>query len=89
MISCGARHVTEAMFLAAAKILADEVTESDLRWGSIYPPLKRIRDVSAKIALAVAETAFDQGLAAVPRPDDLPEFIRSRMYVPVYPIYQK
>ena len=89
VISCGARHVTEAMFLAAAKILADEVTESDLRRGSIYPPLKRIRDMSAKIALAVAETAFDQGLAAVPRPDDLPEFIRSRMYVPVYPIYQK
>jgi malate dehydrogenase (oxaloacetate-decarboxylating)(NADP+) len=89
VISCGAKHVTEAMFLAAAKTLTEEVSEADLRRGGIYPPLKRIREVSAKIALAVAQTAFDQGLAAIPKPEDLPEFIRSRMYVPVYPIYQK
>lgn len=88
IISCRASHVTDEMFLAAAKTLAGEVSESDLRRGSIYPPLKQILDVSAKIALAVAQTAFDQGLAAIPMPDNLPEFIRSKMYVPVYPIYK-
>jgi len=87
VISCKARHVTNEMFLAAAKTLAAEVSADDLQRGRIYPPLKQIREVSAKIAVAVAEISFDQGLAAISRPDDLPAFIRSRMYTPVYPVY--
>ncbi len=87
VISCGAKRVTNDMFLAAAKTLAAEVSEADLNRGSIYPPLKRVREVSWKIAVAVAEIVFDQGLAAIPRPDDLPEFIQSKMYEPVYPVY--
>jgi malate dehydrogenase (oxaloacetate-decarboxylating)(NADP+) len=87
VISSKARLVTNEMFLAAAKTLAAQVSAADLNRGSIYPPLKNIREVSAKIAAAVAEIAFDQGLAAIPRPDDLPAFIRSGMYQPVYPMY--
>jgi malate dehydrogenase (oxaloacetate-decarboxylating)(NADP+) len=87
VISCKARHVTNEMFLAAAKTLAAEVSSADLKRGSIYPPLKWIREVSAKIAEAVAKIGFDQGLASIPRPDDLPAFIRSQMYTPVYPVY--
>lgn len=86
LISCKARHVTDEMFLAAAKTLAAEVSASDLKRESVYPPLKRIREVSTKIAAAVAEIAFEQGLASIPRPEDLPAFIRSQMYTPIYPI---
>lgn len=85
--SCKASRVTNEMFLAAAKTLAAEVSDADLKRGSIYPPLKQIREVSAKIAVAVAKVAFDQDLAAISRPKDLPAFIRSRMYSPVYPVY--
>ena len=87
VIRCRANRVTDEMFLAAAKTLAAEVSDADLHRGSIYPPLKQIRDVSAKIAVAVAEIIFDQGLAAIPRPVDLPSFIRAGMYAPVYPVY--
>ncbi|MDO9262434.1 MAG: NAD-dependent malic enzyme [Desulfosalsimonadaceae bacterium] len=87
VIRCRANRVTDEMFLAAAKTLAAEVSDADLQRGSIYPPLKQIRDVSAKIAVAVAEIIFDQGLAAIPRPTDLPSFIRAGMYAPVYPVY--
>lgn len=86
LISCKARHVTDEMFLAAAKTLAAEVSASDLKRESVYPPLKRIREVSTKIAAAVAEIAFEQGIASIPRPEDLPAFIRSQMYTPIYPI---
>ena len=85
--SCRASHVTNEMFLAAAKSLAREVSAGDLQRGSIYPPLKQIREVSAKIAVAVSEIIFNQGVAGISRPHDLPGFIRSKMYHPVYPLY--
>jgi len=85
--SCKARRVTDEMFLAAAKTLAGAVSTTDIHRGSIYPPLKQIRDVSAKIAVAVAEIAFAQGLAAIPMPNKLTEFINKKMYAPVYPMY--
>jgi malate dehydrogenase (oxaloacetate-decarboxylating)(NADP+) len=63
------------------------VSEEDLAQGSLYPPLNRVRDVSAKIATAVAEVAFREGLADIERPDDLLGYVRSQMYEPVYASY--
>ncbi|QTA80033.1 NAD-dependent malic enzyme, Mae-like [Desulfonema limicola] len=87
VIACKARHVTNEMFLAAARELADKVSEKDFKKGSIYPRLKKIREVSADIAVKVAEIAYDQGLATIDRPADLPSFIRSQMYEPNYRNY--
>jgi len=87
VIACRARLVTEEMFFVAAKVLAYEVSEADLNEGRIYPPLKRIRDVSAAIAVAVAEVAYNQRLATEPKPADLPAFIKSQMYEPGYESY--
>jgi malate dehydrogenase (oxaloacetate-decarboxylating)(NADP+) len=75
------------MFMAAAHTLAREVGEDDLEHGRIYPPLTRIRAVSATIATAVAEIAYLQGLAAEPRPPDLRARIESLMYRPAYEDY--
>jgi malate dehydrogenase (oxaloacetate-decarboxylating)(NADP+) len=87
VIACRAKHVTDEMFLAAAQTLAAEVTEDDFKRGSIYPPLGHIREISAKIATAVCEVGYEQGLAVNPRPNDLAAFIRSQMYEPNYRSY--
>jgi len=87
VIACRAKHVTDEMFLAAAQTLAAEVTEDDFKRGSIYPPLGHIREISAKIATAVCEVAYEQGLAVNPRPNDLAAFIKSQMYEPNYRSY--
>ncbi|MFQ6607119.1 MAG: NAD-dependent malic enzyme [Fidelibacterota bacterium] len=87
VIECGARHVTEEMFFAAAKALANEVTEDDLASGCIYPPLTQIREVSAVIATAVAEVAYELGLATVERPEDVLAYMKSRQYQPDYESY--
>jgi malate dehydrogenase (oxaloacetate-decarboxylating)(NADP+) len=87
VIAAAATRVTDEMFYVAARTLAEEVSEDDLAVGRIYPPLRHIRDVSAKIAAAVAEVAFERGLAAEERPDDLEAFIRDRMFEPTYPSY--
>ena len=86
-IATKARRVTDAMFLAAARSLADQVTPQDLAQGSLYPPLASVREVSAHIATAVAEVAFTQGHAGIERPADLLGHVRGCMYDPRYPIY--
>ena len=80
-----ATRVTEEMFIVAAKAVAEQVTEEDLSVGLIYPPQSRILDASLHVAERVAAYIFDQGLARVPRPDDIGALIRARAYRPVYP----
>jgi malate dehydrogenase (oxaloacetate-decarboxylating)(NADP+) len=75
------------MFLAAAQTLAGLVQSEDLAQGRVYPPLTKIREVSLKIATAVAECAYAAGLARAPRPDDIEADVRDRMFQPVYRDY--
>jgi len=86
-IAVRSRRVTDEMFLAAATALAAQVTQHDLDQGSLFPPLAQVRDVSMKLAVAVAEVAFRQGHAAIERPADLLAHVRSCMYDPAYPQY--
>jgi malate dehydrogenase (oxaloacetate-decarboxylating)(NADP+) len=82
-----ARVITDEMFLAAAHSLANQVTESDLTRGRVYPPLSHIRSVSAKIAYDVAKLAYDKGLTDREEPEDIMAEIHDYMYQPVYPHY--
>ena len=87
IVASQCRRVTDRMLLAAARALAAEVTETDLAEGRIYPRLARIREVSLKIASAVANEAYDQGLAAPPRPPNIASHIRTQVFVPRYTEY--
>jgi malate dehydrogenase (oxaloacetate-decarboxylating)(NADP+) len=87
VVAVRASRVTDEMFMAAARTLAAQVSEEDIAQGSLYPPLSRVRDVSAHIAAAVAEVAFRAGLADIDRPDDLLEAVRAQMYEPRYAAY--
>jgi malate dehydrogenase (oxaloacetate-decarboxylating)(NADP+) len=82
--ACGARLVTDEMFMVAAHALAQLVSQEDLAQGSLYPALPRIREVSARIAEAVAVVAYNNGLATGHAPNDMAAFIHSKMYDPHY-----
>jgi malate dehydrogenase (oxaloacetate-decarboxylating)(NADP+) len=84
VVSVAAKHVTDSMFMAAAKSLANQVTQEDLDLGRVYPPLTKIRAVSANIAAAVAEVAYDEGLTEQPRPYNILAHVKSMMYQPDY-----
>jgi malate dehydrogenase (oxaloacetate-decarboxylating)(NADP+) len=84
---CESKQITEGMFLKAAQTLASLVIEEDLSIGRIYPSLKRIREVSLKIAVEVAKESFKEGLANRPCPKNLEEDIRSRLFEPEYLVY--
>jgi malate dehydrogenase (oxaloacetate-decarboxylating)(NADP+) len=83
-IGSGARRITDDMFLAAARALADEVSEEDLAKGSLYPPLNRIRELSLSVATRVANAAYADGIVSAPRPKDLRRHLTALMYQPYY-----
>jgi malate dehydrogenase (oxaloacetate-decarboxylating)(NADP+) len=80
-----ATRVTDEMFMVAAKAVAEQVTDQDLATGLIYPPQSHILSASLHVAERVAKYVFDNGLAGIPKPDDIGAFIRARAYRPVYP----
>ena len=86
-VASDTRRVTDEMFLAAAKVLAAQVTDEDLALGRIYPGLSRIREVSALIAAEVAAIAYRRGLAGHEAPTDILAEVRQQMFQPIYPHY--
>jgi malate dehydrogenase (oxaloacetate-decarboxylating)(NADP+) len=87
VIVAGASRVTDEMFHVAARTVADQVSDDLLSQGSVYPRLTVIRDVSARIAEAVALVAVEAGLASKELPQDLAGYVRSQMYEPTYESY--
>jgi len=83
-VTCKARRITEEVFLTAARVLAEQVSEEDLAAGAIYPSLTRIREVSLSIAEAVVREIQGQGLAREPIEGDIREALAREMYDPTY-----
>jgi malate dehydrogenase (oxaloacetate-decarboxylating)(NADP+) len=79
-----ARRVTDEMFIACARAIAEQVTPADLDVGLIYPPQSEILKTEVHAAVRVAEVIFARGLTSVPRPVDLRAFIESQVYKPEY-----
>jgi malate dehydrogenase (oxaloacetate-decarboxylating)(NADP+) len=82
-----AKRVTDEMFLCAAMSVAEQVTQANLDMGLIYPPQSDILNTSLHVAAKVAKLIFDRDLAGAPRPADIGEFIRSKVYKPMYRNY--
>ena len=82
--ACRIRSVSDEMFLGAARAVAGLVTQQNLDQGRLFPELDQIREVSLEIGVAISRLAFEQGFAGIDEPDDLREYIASRMYEPNY-----
>src|SRR5262245_38395011 len=84
VLATQATRVTDAMFIVAAKAVAEQVSEASLATGLIYPPQSRIFEASLHVATRIAQYIFDHKLARVPPPADIAAHIRSCAYRPVY-----
>lgn len=77
----GIRHISDEIFLEAAKTCAGLVTQQHLNEGRVYPPLAEVGEVSVKIAASVGEYGFKNQIASLyPRPDDLEKYVRKHIY---------
>nr|WP_321361713.1 NAD-dependent malic enzyme [uncultured Hyphomonas sp.] len=85
-VTVRAAKVTDAMFVAAARRLAETQSPSADGPGHFIPPQQKLRDVAQEIAMAVAKQAFADGVAQIDEPDDdaLRQLIRDRMWTPKY-----
>ena len=79
-----AKTMPTGMFLAASRKLAELVTQEDLDNGSLYPSLTEIRPISEAVSVAVAQWAYDNGLATAEKPEDLDAAVKASMYTPHY-----
>jgi malate dehydrogenase (oxaloacetate-decarboxylating)(NADP+) len=80
----GAKRVTDEMFIAAARAVAEQVTQAELDIGLIYPPQSTIMKTELYAAQRVAEVIFARGLARVPAPNDISAFVESQTYKAEY-----
>ena len=83
VLASGARRVTDAMFVAAARVLSEFAPVLQEPEGPLYPPLEKVRDISFKVALEVGREAQRSGLAEVGS-DELERAVSERMWQPHY-----
>jgi malate dehydrogenase (oxaloacetate-decarboxylating) len=85
-----ARHISDGMFAAAAKAVANLV-DIHLPGASLLPQVEDLRSVSETVAVAVANTALKEGLARVNlrNNNDVVKQVKEVMWQPVYLPIQK
>ena len=84
VIASGASRVTDAMFVAAARVLSGFAPALRDANAALYPELEEVRDISRSVALAVAIEAQNAGLASVAGRDHLAQIIEQKMWRPGY-----
>eukprot|EP01105_Mastigella_eilhardi_P026446 TRINITY_DN7676_c0_g1_i1.p1 TRINITY_DN7676_c0_g1~~TRINITY_DN7676_c0_g1_i1.p1 ORF type:complete len:533 (+),score=162.40 TRINITY_DN7676_c0_g1_i1:521-2119(+) len=80
-----ARIVTDGMIARSARVLSNCVPKEDIAEGKIYPCITEIQDITRRIAAAVAEQAFEDGVATLKEmPDDMLAFVAENQWEPKY-----
>jgi malic enzyme len=80
-----ASRVSDSMFLAAARTLANFTRSNDASGNCLYPRLRELRAVSKLIAFKVAQTARDEGCGRSLADTELETAIEEFVWFPDYP----
>jgi malate dehydrogenase (oxaloacetate-decarboxylating) len=89
ILGARARRVTDAMFMAAAKTVAEMSPAATDKQGRLLPPVGRMRTVSAAVAKSVARQAQADGVAQKCDAATLDERITANVWEPRYRPYRK
>jgi len=88
-IAVRARRISDAMFLAAAKSIAELSPAKRDPQANLLAPLVDIRKLSFHVALAVARQAQTEGFANGLSEEETAAAIRAKMWEPVYASYRR
>ncbi len=84
-----ARRISDGMFLAAARALAELSPARGDPNANLLPPLVELRTISFHVATAVARQAQVEGLAPPSTGDAIAAAIKAKMWEPVYSRYRR
>ena len=88
-VAVKARHISDAMFVAAAKALAAASPAANNPDDNLLPPVTALRDVAFRVALATAIEAHREGLTQGIETDQIEAAIRAKMWAPRYLRYER
>jgi malate dehydrogenase (oxaloacetate-decarboxylating) len=88
-IAVDARRISDGMLMAAARALAEASPSRRDRKANLLPPVTALREVSRRVAIAVASQAQIEGLAAQTGADELAARVDAKMWTPVYRPYRR
>jgi malate dehydrogenase (oxaloacetate-decarboxylating) len=89
VIAARARRISDGMFLAAARAIAELSPARRDPEANLLPPLVELRNISMKVALAVARQARAEGLAYPFDDEEIAAAVRVKMWEPVYATYRR
>ena len=89
-LAVDARIISDDMITAAARRLSEIVPSRYLDRNCVYPDPAQLREVCREVAVAVARSAIEHGVAGDPvEQDHLEERVTSRMWTPKYARYTR
>jgi malate dehydrogenase (oxaloacetate-decarboxylating) len=88
-VAVKARRVTDTMFMAAAKALAEASPARGNPRHNLLPPVTELRQVAVAVALATAIEAHREGLTQGVDIDGIEAAIRAKMWSPRYLHYRR
>jgi malate dehydrogenase (oxaloacetate-decarboxylating) len=88
-ISVQARRISDGMLMAAARALAEASPSKRNRKANLLPPVTQLREVSYRVAIALALQAQAEGVAAETSQDELGSRVRAKMWTPIYRPYRR
>ena len=89
VLAAQATSISDNMLMAASQALADISMEYQKAPGAILPPIKVIREISEKIAYAVAVQAVEDKLALPDTAENLQRRIEANFWLPEYRHYRR
>lgn len=88
-IAVHARRISDGMLMSAARALADVSPARLNPDANLLPPVSELRDVSLRVAQAVALQARKEGLTEPTDAGEIYQSIRNKMWSPVYRPYRR
>ena len=88
-IAVDARRISDGMLMAAARALAEASPSRRDRKANLLPPVTALREVSRRVAIAVASQAQIEGFAVQTGADELAARVDAKMWTPVYRPYRR
>lgn len=84
VLAVKATRISDEMFMTVAEVIGKSVAKAGINGVGLLPPVREIRSLSKKIAIAVGKTAIKQGLSEFDKKTNVKKLVEDMMWLPNY-----